>query len=165
MRIGHPCGLQYRSRWRGRDRGAVGPSPRVLLRRLARIAVSHWAVDSDAAVKLITRTLRTMAEDKSVGRSEALRRSILALIEGGDAHEAHPAIWAPFVLPVKAAARRPDDGPPPGRGPVQKRRRASSDTSTGRCSSCTSEGARSDQPWRASNRPFVMLITPLRHTR
>ena len=31
-------------------------------------------------------------------RSEALRRSMLALIEKGEPHEAHPAYWAPFVV-------------------------------------------------------------------
>ncbi len=33
-----------------------------------------------------------------VGRAEALRRSMLALIEKGAPHEAHPAYWAPFVV-------------------------------------------------------------------
>jgi CHAT domain-containing protein/tetratricopeptide (TPR) repeat protein len=62
------------------------------------LLVSHWAVDSDATVKLITKTLSAMADDKSIGRSEALRRSMLALIEYGEPHQAHPAIWAPFVV-------------------------------------------------------------------
>jgi CHAT domain len=62
------------------------------------LLVSHWAVNSDAAVKLITKTLSTMAADKAVSRSEALRRSMVALIEQGEPQEAHPAYWAPFVL-------------------------------------------------------------------
>ena len=62
------------------------------------LLVSHWAVNSDATVKLITKTLSTMAADKTVGRSEALRRSMVALIEQGEPHEAHPAYWAPFVV-------------------------------------------------------------------
>jgi CHAT domain-containing protein/tetratricopeptide (TPR) repeat protein len=62
------------------------------------LLVSHWAVDSDATVKLITNTLSTMAVDKSIGSAEALRRSMVALIEKGDPHEAHPAIWAPFIV-------------------------------------------------------------------
>ena len=62
------------------------------------LLVSHWAVNSDATVKLITKTLSTMAADKTVGRSEALRRSMVALIEHGELHEAHPAYWAPFVV-------------------------------------------------------------------
>jgi tetratricopeptide (TPR) repeat protein/CHAT domain-containing protein len=68
------------------------------------LLVSHWAVDSDATVKLITQTLSTMAADRSVGRSEALRRSMLALIEKGEAYEAHPAYWAPFVVVGEGSA-------------------------------------------------------------
>jgi CHAT domain-containing protein len=68
------------------------------------LLVSHWAVNSDATVKLITKTLSTMAADKSVGRSEALRRAMVALIEQGEPHEAHPAYWAPFVVVGEGAA-------------------------------------------------------------
>ena len=60
--------------------------------------VSHGAVYSDATVKLIVAALRELARDPKVGRSEALRRSMLALIDNGDPHEAHPAYWAPFVV-------------------------------------------------------------------
>jgi CHAT domain-containing protein len=69
------------------------------------LLVSHWAVDSKATVKLITRTLSTMADDKAVGRSEALRRSMLALIENGEPDQAHPAIWAPFVVVGEGSGR------------------------------------------------------------
>jgi tetratricopeptide (TPR) repeat protein/CHAT domain-containing protein len=62
------------------------------------LLVSHWAVDSDATVKLITGAVGAMARDAKVGRAEALRRSMLALIDKGALHEAHPAYWAPFVL-------------------------------------------------------------------
>ena len=62
------------------------------------LLVSHWAVNSDTTVKLITKTLSTMAADKSIGRSEALRRSMVALIEHGELQESHPAFWAPFVV-------------------------------------------------------------------
>ena len=62
------------------------------------LLVSHWAVDSDATVKLITKTLASAAATKATGRAEALRRSMLALIERGEPHEAHPAYWAPFVV-------------------------------------------------------------------
>ena len=40
---------------------------------------------------------RGMGLDQRIGRAEALRRSILALIaKGGE--NAHPSVWAPFVL-------------------------------------------------------------------
>jgi CHAT domain-containing protein len=62
------------------------------------LLVSHWAVDSDATVKLITGAMQEMARDSKLGRAEALRRSMLALIDKGDAREAHPALWAPFIV-------------------------------------------------------------------
>ena len=62
------------------------------------LLVSHWEVYSDATVKLITTSVREMARDPKVGRAEALRRSMLALIDKGEPHEAHPAYWAPFVV-------------------------------------------------------------------
>jgi CHAT domain-containing protein/tetratricopeptide (TPR) repeat protein len=68
------------------------------------LLVSHWAVYSDATVKLITRAVGRMAADRSVGRAEAMRQSMLALIDKGTAHEAHPSYWAPFVVVGEGAA-------------------------------------------------------------
>jgi CHAT domain-containing protein len=62
------------------------------------LLVSHWAVNSDATVKLITGAMREMAHDAKVGRAEALRRSMLELADKGEVQEAHPANWAPFVV-------------------------------------------------------------------
>jgi CHAT domain-containing protein len=62
------------------------------------LLVSHWAVDSAATVKLITLAMREIARDRTVGRAEALRRSMLALIDKGDVREAHPSYWAPFIV-------------------------------------------------------------------
>jgi len=61
------------------------------------LLVSHWAVDSNATVKLITAAVREIARD-NVGRAEALRRSMLALIDSDDLHMGHPAYWAPFIV-------------------------------------------------------------------
>jgi CHAT domain-containing protein len=47
-----------------------------------------------------------MASDKGVGRAEAMRQSMLALIDKGAAYEAHPAFWAPFVVVGEGAAAR-----------------------------------------------------------
>jgi CHAT domain-containing protein len=61
------------------------------------LLVSHWAVNSEATVKLITTAFNQLKTDADMGRSEALRRSMLALISTGGNH-AHPAMWAPFVV-------------------------------------------------------------------
>jgi CHAT domain-containing protein/tetratricopeptide (TPR) repeat protein len=62
------------------------------------LLVSHWAVDSDATVKLITSAMREIARDKTVSRAEAVRRAMLDLIDKGETGEAHPAYWAPFIV-------------------------------------------------------------------
>jgi CHAT domain-containing protein/tetratricopeptide (TPR) repeat protein len=62
------------------------------------LLVSHWAVASDATVNLITGAVGGMASDKSIGRAEAMRQSMLAMIDRGQPVETHPAYWAPFVV-------------------------------------------------------------------
>jgi CHAT domain-containing protein len=66
--------------------------------------VSHWAVNSGITVKLVTRAMREMSRDQRVGRGEALRRSMLALIDKGEPYEAHP-FWAPFVVVGEEVAK------------------------------------------------------------
>jgi CHAT domain-containing protein/Tfp pilus assembly protein PilF len=61
------------------------------------LLVSHWYVNSDAAVRLTTTAFAELKADPAIGRAEALRRSMLALIEKGGGY-AHPANWAPFVV-------------------------------------------------------------------
>jgi CHAT domain-containing protein len=68
------------------------------------LLVSHWAVASEATVKLITGAVERMTSDKRIGRAEAMRQSMLALIDKGEAYEAHPAFWAPFVVVGEGAA-------------------------------------------------------------
>jgi CHAT domain-containing protein len=70
------------------------------------LLVSHWAVYSDATVKLVTTAIHEMARDPKVGRAEAMRRSMLALIDHGEPNESHPAYWAPFVVVGEGAAVR-----------------------------------------------------------
>jgi CHAT domain-containing protein len=71
------------------------------------LLVSHWEVYSDATVKLITTAVREMARDPKVGRAEAMRRSMVALIDNGARHEGHPAYWAPFVVVGEGGIRKP----------------------------------------------------------
>jgi len=63
------------------------------------LLVSHWPVASDAAVKLTTGLFKEAAAHPEIGRAEALRRSMLALMDDGDnPYFAHPMFWAPFVV-------------------------------------------------------------------
>lgn len=80
------------------------------------LLVSHWAVNSKATVSLITRAVAEMKGDPKIGRPEAMRRSMVELMEQGD--NAHPAYWAPFIVvgeggatsiaPAEAAASAPE---------------------------------------------------------
>ncbi|MBT4702856.1 MAG: CHAT domain-containing protein [Rhodospirillaceae bacterium] len=70
------------------------------------LLVSHWPVASDAAVKLTTRMLSETSGSNTVGRAEALRRSMLALMQDAkNPHFAHPYFWAPFVLVGEGGSR------------------------------------------------------------
>jgi CHAT domain-containing protein len=63
------------------------------------LLVSHWAVSSSAAVLLTTRTFAEMAADPQAGRAEALRRSMIAMMDDASSLAfAHPQFWAPFVV-------------------------------------------------------------------
>lgn len=64
------------------------------------LLVSHWSVFSAAATQLTTKTFATLAADPRLGRAEAFRRSMLALIEEGQG----PSYWAPFVIVGEAGA-------------------------------------------------------------
>jgi CHAT domain-containing protein len=70
------------------------------------VLVSHWEVDSSATVELITTAVAALKSDPKIGRAEALRRAILAMIATGRDCEAHPAFWAPFVLVGEGGAAR-----------------------------------------------------------
>jgi tetratricopeptide (TPR) repeat protein/WD40 repeat protein len=61
------------------------------------LLVSHWYVRSDAAVDITTGAFSALKADPRIGRAEALRRSLADVVaKGGE--NAHPAVWAPFVL-------------------------------------------------------------------
>ena len=61
------------------------------------ILVSHWPVDDYATSVLTTGMVSEM--ESGTNRAEALRSSILSLMQAGARPEhAHPRFWAPFIL-------------------------------------------------------------------
>ncbi len=66
------------------------------------LLVSHWAVNSDSTVWLTTQTFAGLAADPKLGRAEAFRRTMLAMIDAG----LSPSHWAPFVIVGEGGASR-----------------------------------------------------------
>jgi CHAT domain-containing protein len=71
------------------------------------LLVSNWAVETSSARLLTTEVFRRQAENPQMTRAEALRQSMLALMERHAIDPAtkqpsfsyaHPAFWAPFSL-------------------------------------------------------------------
>jgi CHAT domain-containing protein/Tfp pilus assembly protein PilF len=63
------------------------------------LLVSHWEVDSHSAVRLTTSTFEALKKDATIGRAEALRRAMLAMIaDTSDRWNAYPDYWGPFAI-------------------------------------------------------------------
>jgi CHAT domain-containing protein/Tfp pilus assembly protein PilF len=63
------------------------------------LLVSHWPVFSMAATEITTGLLKEVAGHAEIGHAEALRRTMLALMETPDKpYYAHPLFWAPYVV-------------------------------------------------------------------
>ena len=91
---------------------ALGGLARAFFYAQARaLLVSHWEVDSDASVKLITTAIGELAKNLAIGRAEALRRAMLAVMADTTRPKhwvpaTHPAVWAPFVVVGEGGAGR-----------------------------------------------------------
>lgn len=68
------------------------------------LMVSHWAVDSGTTVGLISRAIALVSENKGMGPADAMRFSILVMIDNPSL--AHPSKWAPFVVVGEGRAFR-----------------------------------------------------------
>jgi len=68
--------------------------------------VSHWAVNSQATVSLITTALATMARAPGISYAQALREAMVSLIDSTEPNASHPAYWAPFVVAGVERAER-----------------------------------------------------------
>ncbi len=91
------------------------------------LLVSHWSVQSDAAVKLTTHMLAEAADHPESGRAEALRRSMLALMNDPDNPHFAPCSGRHSCSSARAAfrcGRHPEPGTPlaPPKGLTQGRR-------------------------------------------
>ncbi|MCE9520810.1 MAG: CHAT domain-containing protein [Alphaproteobacteria bacterium] len=63
------------------------------------LLVSHWPVWDNAAMRLTTGAVANMQKNPAQGRGQALRQSMLTLMnDKSAAYFAHPAAWAPFIL-------------------------------------------------------------------
>ena len=50
--------------------------------------------------------MRRLANNERIGRAEAMRQSMIELIDKGSPQEAHPAFWAPFVVVGEGGSRK-----------------------------------------------------------
>ena len=66
------------------------------------LLVTNWEVDSLSARDLVTGIFGTLAADPTLSRTEALRRAMLALMDGpglpGQRTYAHPYFWAAYSV-------------------------------------------------------------------
>jgi CHAT domain-containing protein len=69
--------------------------------------VTNWSVHSESARELVTDLFRRQGADPALTRGEALRQSMIALLDGkGFTDEkgatvftyAHPMFWAPYSI-------------------------------------------------------------------
>jgi CHAT domain-containing protein/Tfp pilus assembly protein PilF len=61
------------------------------------LLVTHWEIESDAAVKLTTGAFSAMENNPRLSQAEAMRTSMAALVSD-QAISPHPATWAAFAL-------------------------------------------------------------------
>lgn len=71
------------------------------------LLVTNWSVHSQSARQLVTDLFKRQADDSKLGRSEALRQAMMALVDGpgylnGEGKTefayAHPLFWAPYTI-------------------------------------------------------------------
>lgn len=60
------------------------------------LLVTHWAVESNSAKELTTRTFMHFTQHPNAPKSESLREAMLQVM--ADKRYSHPAFWAPYAL-------------------------------------------------------------------
>jgi CHAT domain-containing protein/tetratricopeptide (TPR) repeat protein len=71
------------------------------------LLVTNWSVDSASARELVTGVFRRQAENSKLSRAEALRQSMMTIMESSEIKDgagkpiythAHPLYWAPYTI-------------------------------------------------------------------
>jgi CHAT domain-containing protein len=62
------------------------------------LLVSHWEVESGAAVRLASGAFSELARNPTLRPAEALQRAMVAMMEDANPAFSLPSIWAPFVV-------------------------------------------------------------------
>jgi CHAT domain-containing protein/Flp pilus assembly protein TadD len=63
------------------------------------LLVSHWDVLDEETAELMSDLFRISSENKSLSHGEALRQALLNMLNhAGNDDDAHPRVWAPFVV-------------------------------------------------------------------
>ena len=63
------------------------------------LLVSHWPVETNSTVALMTGVFSAVAADPKLSHGEALRKAMLAMIDdAAHPYRADPKFWAPFVV-------------------------------------------------------------------
>jgi CHAT domain-containing protein len=71
------------------------------------LLVTNWSVDSVSARELVTGVFRRQADGPKLSRAEALRQSMMAILENSEVKDesgktiythAHPLFWAPYTI-------------------------------------------------------------------
>jgi hypothetical protein len=70
---------------------------------------------------LTTRAFAELKANPKIGRAEAFRLSMKGLIQKGSLADAHPTMWAPFVVVGEGGAVNAGDFPP-SIGPIQAKK-------------------------------------------
>ena len=60
--------------------------------------MSHWDVLDDETALLMSDLFKRSSQDKSVSHGEALQQAQLNRLRNAKDGDAHPPVWAPFVV-------------------------------------------------------------------
>ena len=70
------------------------------------LVVSYWDVSDDATAKLMSNLFETSKQKPNLSHGEVMREATLTLLDSAASdEEAHPRVWAPFVVVGAVTAR------------------------------------------------------------